>query len=241
SVEGGHVFYRRSDDDGKTWSEPRDVMASTRPDFHNVFACGPGHGIVTRSGTLLVPVWMVPKEANAPVRAHSPAVISTFVSENHGDTWYLGEIIPPTASVREPNETAAAELTDGRIYLNVRAADAGYRAVTYSPDGTSGWSSLTLDRALPDPTCFGSVAGYRHNETDAILCVNCASQTERENLVCRASFDGGAIWSRSLTVEPGNAGYADIAVLPDGTVCVMYEQDFGTVERLARFSLDELR
>lgn len=241
TVDGGHIFYRRSDDDGKTWSEPRDVMASTRPDFHNVFACGPGHGIVTDGGMLLVPAWIVPKEANAPVREHHPSVLSTFVSEDHGNTWRLGEIIRGTDTISDPNESAAAELPDGRIYLNIRAVDAGYRAVSYSPDGTSRWSVPAPDRALPDPTCFGSVVRYRHDGADALLCVNCASQTERENLVCRVSFDGGAVWSRSLTVEPGNAGYADIAVLPDGTVCVLYEQAWGTVERLARFSLAELR
>ena len=241
TVGGGHIFHRRSDDDGKTWSEPRDILSATRPEYHNVLACGPGHGIVTDAGMLLVPVWLVPKDAKMPVREHHPAVVSTLVSEDHGNTWRLGELISGTDSVPDPNESAAAELSDGRIYLNIRSTGAGYRAFSYSPDGTSRWSVPALDKSLPDPTCFGSVVRYRHGDIDALLCVNCSSQSERENLVCRASFDGGASWSRALTVEPGAAGYADAAVLPDGTVCVLYEQTWGTSECLARFSLEEMR
>ena len=216
-------------------------MDSTCPEFHNVFACGPGHGIVTEAGMLLVPVWMVPRSANAPAREHHPAVISTFVSEDHGDTWRLGEIISAIHEVPDPNETAAAQLPDGRIYLNIRSTGAGFRAVSYSPDGVSRWSVPTLDPSLPDPTCFGSVVRYRHGGLDALLFVNCASQAKRENLICRASFDGGKTWNRALTVEPGAAGYADLAVLRDGTICVLYEQTAGTVDRLARFSVSDLK
>ena len=45
--------------------------------------------------------------------------------------------------------------------------------------------------------------------------------------------------AKTLVVEQGDAGYADLAVM-DGTVYVLYEQRFGEVVRLARFPLDEL-
>ncbi|MCQ2432265.1 MAG: glycoside hydrolase [Clostridia bacterium] len=238
SVEGGDVFYRRSDDDGKTWSEPRNIMASTRPDYHNVIACGPGHGICTKNGMLLTPVWMVPKSANVPVRAHNPAQISTLYSLDHGDTWQLGEIIPASSTVPDPNETQAAELSDGSIYLNVRTTGSGCRAYTRSKTGYSGWDDLQRDETLIDPTCFGSVVSAGGKQ---LGFVNCCSKTERQNLVCRYSSDGGKTWEKSITVEPGDAGYADIAVMPDGTVCVLYEQRFGECDRLARFRMDELK
>lgn len=240
AVDGGGVFYRRSDDDGKTWSEETCITASTRPELHNVFACGPGHGIYTSRGLLLVPVWTVLKEHGAPLHAHRPAVISTLYSADHGKTWQLGDILPETSSVPDPNETQAAELPDGSIYLNVRSTGAGFRARAWSETGHSGWTPLTLDPALPDPTCFGSVVRYRHGGEDLLLAVNCCHREKRENLVCRASRDGGRTWDRMLTVEPGDAGYADIAVLPDGDICVLYEQSFGIREHLARFSLSAL-
>lgn len=51
----GGVFYRRSDDDGVSWSEPEEISDMTSPEIRNVIATGPGHGIELRDGTLLVP------------------------------------------------------------------------------------------------------------------------------------------------------------------------------------------
>ena len=241
SIGGGDVFYRSSADDGRTWSAPVDIMASTMPEYHNAFAIGPGHGICTADGMLLTPVWMVPKEKQMPPESHSPAVVSTLWSRDNGNTWRLGEIIQETAAVPDPNESAASALADGRIYLNVRTTGSGARACTWSQTGVDGWKPLTLDPSLPDPTCMGSVVRYTYNGLDGILAVNCAHQSERKNLTCRFSADGGITWSRSVVVDPDDAGYADIAVLADGTICVLYEKRYGEEIHLARFSIDSLQ
>lgn len=241
SIHGGDVWYRCSKDDGRTWSEPIDIMDSTMPAYHNAFALGPGHGICTADGTLLTPVWMVPKENGMPPESHSPAVVSTLFSHDHGKSWHTGEILPATDTVPDPNESMAAVLPDGRIYMNVRTTGAGFRARTWSQTGTDGWTALTLDKALPDPTCMGSVVRYCYGGIDGILAVNCASQRERANLTCRFSEDGGLTWCRTYTIDPGDAGYADAAVLPDGTICVLYEKRFGEEMYLARFTIDALR
>lgn len=241
SIHGGDVWYRCSKDDGRTWSEPIDIMDSTMPAYHNAFALGPGHGICTADGTLLTPVWMVPKENGMPPESHSPAVVSTLFSRDHGKSWHTGEILPPTETVPDPNESMAAVLPDGRIYMNVRTTGAGFRARTWSQTGTDGWTALTLDKALPDPTCMGSVVRYCYGGIDGILAVNCASQRERANLTCRFSADGGLTWSRTCVIDPGDAGYADIAVLPDGTICVLCEKRFGEEMYLARFTINALR
>src|SRR4029079_9994367 len=55
-------FYQRSDDDGRTWSKPREITG----DFEGfrkyydwkVLATGPGHGIQLKNGRLVVPVWI---------------------------------------------------------------------------------------------------------------------------------------------------------------------------------------
>lgn len=239
SVGGGDVWYRTSDDDGRTWSVPRNIMASTRPELHNVFACGPGHGIATSDGMLLVPTWMVQKDAGQELMSHHPGTVSTLYSRDNGQTWALGTLITPTDEHRDPNETQAAVLSDGRIYLNVRVSGIGYRAYTTSATGFDGWTPLVTDKALPDPTCFGSTASAVVDGMHILAVVNCAHPTKRENLVCRLSYDDGKTWAKSLIIEPGDAGYADIALTENGTVYVLYEQSAGVRDRLAVFSIED--
>ena len=239
SVGGGDVFYRRSDNDGLTWSAPRNIMASTEPQLHNVFACGPGHGIETADGMLLVPVWLVKKEAGAELMAHHPGTVSTLYSRDNSETWQLGTLIEGTEECLDPNETQAAVLSDGRIYLNVRLSGVGYRAYTVSKTGYDGWTTLVTDPALPDPTCFGSTASAMVDGQHILAVVNCAHSQKRENLTCRLSYDDGKTWEKSMVIEPGDAGYADIALTGDGTIYVLYEQSAGLRDRLAVFSVSD--
>jgi len=58
---GGGVFYRKSTDDGLSFSEPLEISAQTAAMTPNVnaFALGPGHGIFTKDNVLIIPVWYV--------------------------------------------------------------------------------------------------------------------------------------------------------------------------------------
>jgi sialidase-1 len=214
-------------------------MASTNPELHHVFACGPGHGITCPNGILLTPVWLVRRDAGQDEISHHPGTVSTLYSRDNGNTWHLGELIEATTVCRDPNETQAAILSDGRIYLNVRLTGVGYRAYTTGTTGYDGWSDLKTDDALPDPTCFGSTASAVIRGQHILAVVNCASQSARENLVCRISYDDGKTWAKSLVIEPGDAGYADIALTENGTFYVLYEQSAGVRDRLAIFSIDD--
>ena len=53
TVRGGGIYYRRSTDDGLTWSVPRDLSMACRPEFHQVLAPGPGHGLCLQNGVLI--------------------------------------------------------------------------------------------------------------------------------------------------------------------------------------------
>ena len=239
-IRKGGVFYRRSADDGLTWSEARNITPATRPDFRNVIATGPCHGLCTRSGMLLTPVWMVPKTAGEAEYSHHPAVVSTLYSRDGGDSWQMGEILPPVPGCPDPNETVAAELADGRIYLNIRSGGAKCRLRAYSGTGYESWTPLERDEGMPDPTCCGSVITAEYGGRQVLLAVNCNSVKARENLTCRASFDGGQSWAVSAVIDPAGVGYSDIAVTPDGEVLILYEKDAGKEDWMARFDLAEM-
>lgn len=241
SVDGGRLLRRYSDDDGLTWSEPIDITRFASPEFHNAFAFGPGHGIVTRDGTLLVPVWMVPKYHEAPLRSHTPSVLSTFYSKDGGETWALGEILDNSSRVICPNESVAALTSDGGVYMNIRFQ--GFcRARAYSRDGYTSWADYDADYALVDPQCFGSVAAFddgKHPYT--LIFANCANKRSRTNVTVKASTDDGRTFpvSRVLDVERG--GYVEVAVDNDaGLIYVLYEDKMGVTDHLAVFDYEWL-
>ncbi len=241
ATKGGRVLRRYSDDDGLTWSEEIDVTASTMPHFRNAFALGPGHGICTRDGMLLVPVWMVPKYYEAHIRDHAPSVISTFYSKDNGETWQCGDILPVTSDVINPGETVAAELSDGRIYLSIRCATK-YRAMAISRTGYSEWTNYVPDKRLSDPACFGSVVSYNHSDNPCTLVfVNCESKLDRKNVVVKGSTDNSINWQYRRVIDPDRGGYADIAADNEaGFIYVLYEDNLGETDTLAIFDYEWL-
>ncbi|HVW85215.1 MAG TPA: sialidase family protein [Bryobacteraceae bacterium] len=262
-VEYMRAFYMRSDDDGQTFSVPTEIT-SAFDDFRSeyawrVLATGPGHGIQLRSGRLLVPVWLSLGTAG---NGHHPSVTATIFSDDDGATWHRGDIaVPNTPEFPDPNETAAVELADGTVMLNVRTdARENRRTDVVSKDGATHWSPPRFQEHLPDPICFASIVRLstaEHGGRNRLLFVNPdnlaradgkdARSKDRVNLAVRLSYDEGAHWTVKRTIEPGKTGYADLAVMPDGTILCLYEVVKPTPEgserhdeMLGRFNLEWL-
>ena len=60
-------------------------------------------------------------------------------------------------------------------------------------------------------------------------------------MTVRASYDEGKTWpvARRLK-EEGGSGYSDLAVLPGGTICCLYESGWWGPIVFARFSIEWL-
>jgi sialidase-1 len=241
-VEYARCFYLRSDDDGQTFTRPVDVTATFdkfRPEYKwQVLATGPGHGIQLKNDRLVVPVWL---STGTGGHAHRPSVASVIYSDDHGKTWQRGEVAAPnTKELVHPNETAAVQLADGRVLLNVRSESRpNRRLVTSSKDGATGWTKPVFHKQLLEPICMASIvrlsekpAGDKnrlvfanpHNLSRADGKEVPGAVRDRKNLSLKLSYDEGETWPVHKTLEKGLSGYSDLAVLPDGTILCFYER-----------------
>ncbi|MDB5319403.1 MAG: nedA [Phycisphaerales bacterium] len=221
-VDYARCFYTRSDDDGVTYSKPVDITLAfeeLRPKYDwKVIATGPGHGIRLKTGRLLVPVWLALRHE------HRPSCVATIYSDDDGRTWHAGAIVVDTTKeTPNPSETAAVELTDGRVMLNIRNESPRHRRlISISKEGIGGWSEPAFDDALFDPICMASLV----RAGDCLVFVNPAGDGKgkaRTNLTVRISADDGKTWAAPTLLEPGIAAYSDLATAPDGTVFCFYE------------------
>ena len=244
-VEYARCFYRRSNDDGVTFTPPIEITGTFEPfrAVHDwkVLATGPGHGIQLKSGRLLVPVWI----SLGTLNGHGDSRVATIYSDDAGKTWKPGEVLPARDDFESPNETAAAELSDGRVILNIRHPGKPpiFRGVTTSATGIGEWTPIRFDEALPEPVCMASLVSLGDRR---LLFSNPHNATtrERKNLRIKHSEDDGATWPVSRTLEPGPSAYSDLAVGADGTIYCFFERgEKGPYERLtfARFNVEWIK
>jgi sialidase-1 len=259
-LEYMRCFYQRSDDDGLTWSAPKEITPAFE-DFKNdydwkVLATGPNHSIQLKTGRLVVPVWL---STGTGGNAHRPSVTATIYSDDQGKTWKAGEIaVPNTDEWINPNETVAVELNDGRVMLNVRSESKAHRRlVTTSPDGAGDWSTPVFDEALNEPICMAGLVRYSVGDENLILFSNPdnlakekgkaepGTSRDRKNLSIKGSRDEGRTWAVNKVLEPGPSMYSDLAVTPSGTILCFYGRGTkpgfaGSGLTLARFNLEWL-
>ena len=259
-VEYARAYYMRSDDDAMTFSEPVDIT-STFEKFSSeydwkVLATGPGHGIQLENGRLVVPVWLSDGTGG---HAHRPSIVSVIYSDDHGASWERGDVAVRHPDLKNPSETLALQLTDGRVVLNIRNESPEHRrAISYSDDGATGWSTPVFHDELVEPVCMASLtrlSGQPGDTKSRILFANPDSTEprdpehpegsyKRQNVTVKLSYDEGQTWPVKKSLDPGVGGYSDLATGPDGTIYCIYERgtptDRGTHVKyvtVARFDL----
>jgi sialidase-1 len=251
-VNYARCFYMRSTDDGETWSEPEEMTACFEP-FRShydwkVIATGPGHGIQTRTGRLVVPIWL----AYGGIGDHAPSACGTIYSDDHGKTWTAGDVaIPNEGNFGVPNESIVASLSDGRVMMISRNVSRPNRKlVTISPDGATSWSAPRFHDELWEPICMASLIDHPSAPGTLIFsnphslargrdgAEEPAGRGKRRNLTIKLSRDDGKTWPIQKTLDEGPSAYSDLAILPDGTILCLYEKDQSIA--CVRFGLDWL-
>ncbi len=223
------VLVTFSDDDGESWSPPRDITADVKRADWTWYATGPGVGIQMRGDTFHGRI-VIPCDHNSGDGTRESHV---FYSDDGGESWALGGSIGPGA-----NECQVAELSDGRLMLNMRMQEEqrGFRAVSFSEDGGETWSELCIDQRLPEPVCQASLipaGSVAPGGPVQLLFSNPAKRTGRTTLTVRLSPDDGGTWPCARVLQQGHSAYSSLALLGDGNAACLYETgEHGPYERI---------
>ncbi len=224
----------KSDDDGETWSEPIDITAMVKKPEWSAGSPGPGTGIQTRAGRLIIPRYYTAGDG--------PSASFVSYSDDHGKTWRIGGEAQGAWST---NESQVVELDDGSLLLNMRGVTGNNRKIARSNDGGMSWSEMTEDPALIEPRCQGSLIVHTdglHYPKSRLVFLNPAS-TERHKMTAHLSYDEGKTWPVSKQLYAGPSAYSSLTVLQDLTIGCLYERgDEGPYEKItfARFNLEWL-
>ncbi|MEO8620764.1 MAG: sialidase family protein [bacterium] len=228
------VWVMHSDDDGITWSVPAEITASVKRADWTWYATGPGIGIQTKSGRLVIPANHIEAGIN---RSH------LFFSDDGGKSWTLG-----ASADAGTNESQVVELADGRLMLNMRnhpPKPENRRMIATSDDGGRTLSAAHADRALIEPPAQGSILRLTSAATgdrNRMLFANPAS-TKRERMTVRLSYDEGNTWPVSRILHEGPAAYSSLVALPNNSIGLLFERGATSpYERItfARFTLQWL-
>jgi sialidase-1 len=214
------IFVMESSDDGKTWSAAREITTSVKLSNWTWYATGPCHGIQIgngiQKGRLLIPCDHIEAVTN---RYYS----HTIYSDDHGATWQLGGTTPQD----QVNECTVAELSAGKLMLNMRNYDRAQksRKISMSDDGGSTWSDISPDTVLIEPICQASLLSYSFSRKKpaGLLFLNPADKNSRKNMTLRLSYDEGKTWAVSKVLHEGPSAYSDIAKIKGDYIGALYE------------------
>ncbi|MFF1468999.1 exo-alpha-sialidase [Streptomyces mirabilis] len=245
-----HLQY--SDDDGLSWSAPRDLSAEILPpNWNSWYATGPVHGIqLTRGRHAGRLVFGVNTETwnGSRVTANNAALIT---SDDGGDHWRIGAsdswpIAEDGTFRQKPSELTLTERADGSVLVSGReqdGTDLGHRTQTVSRDGGDSFTAPFRDLpGLYAPQVQGSVLRLG----DRVLLACPGDPDRRRTMMIRSSYDGGRTWDsvdRGTVVTTDWSGYSDLVGIGGGAVGLLYEG--GAVDardevRFARFTEDWL-
>ncbi len=210
------VFYRYTDDLGKTWSEDvelTDTLLAEIPQHKwGVVAPGPGHGMKLSNGRLITAIWYASKDdqdPNADPNEETQLSVSTIYSDDGGKTWHMGELVPDNG-IKTMNESEVCELPDGRVFMTIRNENRNFnggtrKAFSISPDGISNWEPAQYDEKMFNPRCMSGVC---NDDNGRIFYGGCDSPDVRMYQTLKVSSDCGKTWDKIQFSFRG--GYCDV-------------------------------
>lgn len=213
------IVHLISNDDGNSWTAPKNITKSVKLPNWTWYATGPVHGIQlnneTFKGRLVIPCDFIASQTKK-MFSH------IIYSDDNGQTWQFGGIAPND----KVNESTVAELENGDLLLNMRNYNRDSiqgRQIAFSSDGGLTWKDQYIEENLPEPVCQGALLAVERNDKQVLLFSNPSNNESRTNMTVTLSRDQGKSWNEKISIYKEHAAYSDLAELKNGAIAIVFE------------------
>ncbi|HET1227772.1 TPA: exo-alpha-sialidase [Streptococcus pneumoniae] len=234
-----YLWMSYSDDDGKTWSAPRDITPGLRKDWMKFLGTGPGTGIVLRNGPhkgrILIPVYTTNNVSHLDGSQSSRVIYS----DDHGKTWHAGEAVNDNRQVdgqkihsstmnnrrAQNTESTVVQLNNGDVKLFMRGLTGDLQVATSKDGGVTWEKDIKRYPQVKDVYVQMSAIHTMHEGKEYIILSN-AGGSKRENgmvHLARVEENGELTWLKHNPIQKGEFAYNSLQELGNGEYGILYE------------------
>lgn len=234
-----YLWMSYSDDDGKTWSAPRDITPGLRKDWMKFLGTGPGTGIVLRNGPhkgrILIPVYTT----NNVSHLNGSQSSRVIYSDDHGKTWHAGEAVNDNRQVdgqkihsstmnnerAQNTESTVVQLNNGDVKLFMRGLTGDLQVATSKDGGVTWEKDIKRYPQVKDVYVQMSAIHTMHEGKEYIILSN-AGGPKRENgmiHLARVEENGELTWLKHNPIQKGEFAYNSLQELGNGEYGILYE------------------
>ncbi|NQJ69507.1 LPXTG cell wall anchor domain-containing protein [Streptococcus suis] len=237
------IWMSYSDDDGVTWSHPKDITPNLKKPHMKFLGLGPGTGIVLHTGEhagrLVVPAYSLSYTGG--MNSQSALV---FYSDDHGETWHAGKSFNDgrrlaNGTVLESStmnngseigtEATIVQLNNGQIKMFMRGKKGAVRMATSTDGGASWINEVELFQEVPDVYVQLSAIRIERDGKEFILLANASGpgRTNGHVRIAEVQADGSLVWNHHQMVQDGEFAYNSIQHLGGDDFGLLYEHKTG--------------
>ncbi|HEU7394379.1 TPA: exo-alpha-sialidase [Streptococcus pneumoniae] len=234
-----YLWMSYSDDDGKTWSAPRDITPGLRKDWMKFLGTGPGTGIVLQNGPhkgrILIPVYTTNNVSHLDGSQSSRVIYS----DDHGKTWHAGEAVNDNRQVdgqkihsstmnnrrAQNTESTVVQLNNGDVKLFMRGLTGDLQVATSKDGGVTWEKDIKRYPQVKDVYVQMSAIHTMHEGKEYIILSNAGGPKRENGMVhlARVEENGELTWLKHNPIQKGEFAYNSLQELGNGEYGILYE------------------